>query len=58
MLEIGRKPQIHIELSDLLPVWKKFLKELHSNGILYCYATRKEIADAYTKVRKKSKRFS
>ena len=58
MPEIGRRPQIRIELSDLLPVWEIFLKELHSKRILYCYATQKEIAAAYTKARKKSKRFS
>lgn len=41
-----------IEFKDIYPYWDKLLKELHSKGILFCYATDKEILTAYSKVKK------
>lgn len=46
-----KKEEPGIELKDLLPVWKPFLKVLHGDmDTLYCYATEKEKRKAYNKV--------
>lgn len=53
MPQIGKIERIHVELCDILPYWKKFLKELHARGILYSYATEKEKLMVLNKVRGK-----
>lgn len=55
MPQIGKIERIHVELCDILPYWKKFLKEMHARGILYSYATEKEKLMILNKVRKGKK---
>lgn len=52
-----RKEEVKIELKDLLPVWKPFIKVLHDDmDELYSYATDKDIRKAYHKVLKDRKK--
>ena len=52
MPQIGKTERRHVEFYDLLPYWKKFIKELHARGILYSEATEKEKLAVLNKVRK------
>lgn len=52
-----KKEEVKIELKDLLPVWKPFIKVLHDDmDELYSYATDKDIRKAYHKVLKDKKK--
>lgn len=39
-----------MEFKIIEPCFKKLLKELHQQGILYCYATEQDIQKAYNKI--------
>ena len=52
MPQIGKTERTHVEFYDILPYWKKFIKELHARGILYSEATEKEKLMVLNKVRK------
>ncbi len=55
MPQIGKTERTHVEFYDILPYWKKFIKELHARGILYSEATEKEKHMVLNKVRKEKK---
>ena len=52
MPQIGKTERTHVEFYDILPYWKKFIKEMHARGILYSEATEKEKLMVLNKVRK------
>ena len=55
MPQIGKTERTHVEFYDILPYWKKFIKEMHARGILYSEATEKEKLMILNKVRKDKK---
>ena len=55
MPQIGKTERTHVEFCEILPYWKKFIKEMHARGILYSEATEKEKLMVLNKVRKEKK---